>query len=150
MIKLKTLTLIIFIFSASIVKGQNKLTQTTVQDTSNIIFKDTLFNFVFDSLTNNLGLIPNNENKKLVKCFKYIGKEPIVFSNARGGDPHYICYYPKEVIIPNKIYSFTVCFWHKKRWGNMAKNINIYFSNNTEILIKFKGTYLEIIKQDNQ
>ena len=150
MIKPKTLTLIIFIFSASIVKGQNKLTQTTIQDTSNITFRDTLFNFVFDSLTNNLGLIPNNENKKLVKYFKYIGKEPICVSKTRSTDPHFICYYPNEVIIPNKIYSITICFWHEKRWGNMAKNMSIFFSNNTEIPLKFKGTYLEIIKRENQ
>jgi len=149
MIKLKGLLLIIFIFTTALTFGQNRQSQKTTQEPANISFKDTVFQIVVDSISHNLGqIVPTNDNNRLVKYFKYIGTEPIFITRAWTGDPHFICEYPKDQLIPTKIYSFTVCFWHKDRQGSMTKMMGFDLSDGNRISFKFYGTYLPIIKQD--
>ena len=139
----------IFTFTVALTFGQNGQSQKTIQDSINISFKDTVFSIALDSISHNLGqIVPTNDNNRLVKYFKYIGTEPIFITGAWTGDPHFICEYPKEQLIPNKIYSFTVCFWHQDRQGSMTKMMGFDLSDGNRISFKFTGTYLPIIKQD--
>jgi len=138
-----------FLFTTVVIYGQGAKTSRHSIDTLNMIFKDTIFNFAFDSIDNNLGkIVPTNENNRLVKYFKYIGTEPIIITRAWTGDPHFICEYPREPLIPNKFYSFTICFWHQGRQGKMSKLMGFYLSDGNRITLKFTGTYLPITKQD--
>lgn len=149
MIKLKGLLLIIFTSTTVLTYGQNGKSEKTIQDTANISFRDTIFNIAVDSISHNLGqIVPTNDNNRLVKYFKYIGTEPIFITRAWTGDPHFICEYPKEQLIPNKIYSFTVCFWHQDRQGSMTKIMGFDLSDGNRVSFKFTGTYIPIIKQD--
>ena len=149
MIKLKKLLLLVFILTTVLTYGKNGKSAKILLDSTNITFKDTVFNFAFDSISHNLGdIVPTNENNRLVKYFKYIGTEPIVITRAWTGDPHFICEYPREPLIPNKIYSFTICFWHQDRQGNMTKIMGFDLSDGNIISFKFTGTYIPIIKQD--
>ena len=66
--KLKNFLLLIFIFTVGFTYGQSEMSSKLSVDTSSIVFKDTVFNFVFDSVSNNLGnIVPTNENNKVVK-----------------------------------------------------------------------------------
>jgi hypothetical protein len=117
-------------------------------DTSTIVFKDTVLNFVFDSISHDLGdILP--ENNFIVKYFKFIGDEPIIIRRAWTGDPHYICEYPTEPLIPNKIYSFKVCFCHQGRQGKMIKLMGFDLNDYERITLVFKGTYLPISNVGN-
>jgi hypothetical protein len=148
MTKIRSLILSTFLFTTVITFGQYGRSPKIAIDTLNMTFKDTLFNLAFDSIAHNLGyIVPTNENNRIVKYFKYIGTEPISISRAWTGDPHYICSYPYEPLKPNKIYSFTVCFWHEGRWGTMSKTMGFYLSNGQRISFRFKGIYLPITKQ---
>jgi len=149
MTKIRGLILITFLFTTDVTYGQGGRSSKLAMDTLNMTFKDTVFNFAFDSIAHNLGnIVPTNENNRLVKYFKYIGKEPIVITRAWTGDPHFICEYPQEPLIPNKIYSFTICFWHQDRQGKMAKVMGFDLSDGNRISFMFTGTYLPITKQD--
>lgn len=106
MIKLKKLLLLAFIFTTVLTYGQNRKSAKILLDSTNITFRDTIFNIAVDSISNNLGqIVPTNDNNRLVKFFKYIGAEPIFITRAWTGDPHFICEYPKEQLLPNKIHS---------------------------------------------
>lgn len=149
MTQVRGLILITFLFTTLVTCGQIGKTPKLSVDTLNITFKDTVFNFAFDSIAHNLGnIVPTNENNRLVKYFKYIGTEPIIISGAWTGDPHFICEYPREPLIPNKIYSFTICFYHQDRQGKMTKVMGFDLSDGNKILFKCTGTYLPITKQD--
>jgi hypothetical protein len=112
-------------------------------DTVNLVFKDTLFNLVFDAINHDLGsIIPENKNNEVIKYFKYLGTDSLFITKAWTGDPHYICYYPKELLIPNKIYYFKVCFANEGRQGKLNKKMGFNFSNGNTITFKFTGTYL--------
>lgn len=149
MTKVRGLILIIFFFTTLVTYGQSGKSSKLLVDTLNMTFKDTIFNFAFDSIAHNLGnIVPTNENNHLVKYFKYIGTEPILITRAWTGDPHFICEYPREPLIPNKIYSFTICFWHEGRQGKMVKVMGFDLSDSNRILFTFTGTYLPITKQD--
>ena len=143
------LILITFLFTTCVTFGQDGKSSKLSADTLNMTFKDTVFNFAFDSISHNLGdIVPTYENNRLVKYFKYIGTEPIVINRAWTGDPHYICIYPEEPLIPNKIYSFTICFYHQNRLGKMTKTMGFDLSDGTQIYLTFTGTNLPITKKD--
>lgn len=149
MTKLKILLLLVFIITTVLTYGQNEKAAKILLDTTNITFGDSIFNMVVDSIFNNLGqIVPTNDNNRLVKHFKYIGTVPIFITRVWTEDPHFICEYPKEQLIPHKIYSFTVCFCHQDRQGNMTKIMGFDLSDGNKISFKFKGTYIPTIKQD--
>lgn len=112
-----------------------------VEDTNSIIFADTLNNFVTDSLIHDIGLVPQNI-ARLTKYFKYTGTEGTYIEKAWTGDPHYICEYPQEELIPGKIYSFEVCFCMINRPGNFSRYMGFYLSNGSIITFLFKGTVM--------
>ena len=113
-------------------------------DTTKLVFKDTVFNLAFDSLKHNCGqIIPVADSKYLVKHFKYIGKEPLRITKAWTGDPHFICDYPKEDLIPDKVYSFNVCFSHKGREGIMNKQMGFDLSDGNRVFMRFTGEYVK-------
>ena len=150
MSKILELILITFLFTTCVTFGQSGKSSKLSVDTLNITFKDTVFNFAFDSISHNLGdIVPTNENNRLVKYFKYIGTEPIVITRPWTDDPHFICEYPREPLIPNKIYSLTICFWHQDRQGKMTKVMGFNLSDGNRISFKFTGTYLPITKKTN-
>lgn len=125
--------------------GQIQKSSKNQLDTSSITFRDTIFNIAFDSIKHDLGkIIPSNENgnDKLLKHFKYLGTDSIYITKAWTGDPHFICEYPHEILIPNKIYSFTTCFWHEGRKGKMTKVMGFDLSDGNRISFTFTGTYL--------
>jgi hypothetical protein len=105
-------------------------------------FKDTIYNFVFDSLNNDLGIVePVNKNNRLAKKFIYIGDTPVFIVGQKSGDPHFICEYPKEPMVKGKIYSFTVCFWFEGGVGVFDKLMSLELSDGRSIFFKFKGHY---------
>lgn len=131
------------------VYGQSDYSSITSLDKGNMIFRDTVFNIAVDSLSHNLGkIVPTNDHNRLVKYFKYVGKDSIYISRAWTNDPHYICEYPKDVLIPNQIYTFTVCFWHHNRQGAISKIMGFDLSDKNRITFMFKGTYLPIAKHE--
>ena len=133
------------LFTAIFAFGQEKKEGLNIADTSNIEFRDTLFQVVVDSLSHDLGsIVPTNENSRLMKHFKYIGTTPLLITKTWTNDPHFICDYPKEVLIPDKIYSITVCFWHKGKKGRMSKKMGFILSNGNKISFTFTGTYLPL------
>lgn len=117
---------------------QPLFSQTIKSNTNNVIFKDTIENFVFDSIVNHFDELIE---PRLIKHFKYLGKEPVFIVGQRSGDPHFICDYPQEPLLTNKIYSFTVCFYlptgpaffNKTMWLELSNGKNLYFT--------FKGKY---------
>lgn len=146
MINERRLLLFIFLLTTILTYGQNG---KPIMDITNITFRDTIFNIAFDSISHHLGnIVPSNKNNRLVKYFKYIGKEPIFIKKTWTSDPHFICEYPKELLMPNKIYSFTICFWHQDRQGNMTKVMGFDLSDGNRISLKFTGTYIPIEKID--
>ena len=105
-----------------------------------IVFKDTVYNLAFDSLKHDFGKInPDKVGKYLVKHFKYIGTVPLKIVRAWTGDPHFICNFPKEELIPNKVYTYTICFSHKGRAGNMHKQMGFDLSDGNRVFMLFKG-----------
>ena len=133
--KLLTFAFLIIIFN----KGISQAKQYNAQA---IVFKDTVGPFAFDSITNNLGNRIESENIKMVKHFKYIGKDTIFIKKQISGDPHFICDFPKEPIIPQRVYSFSICFWHKNQRGYLNKTMCLDFSNEKSVCFYFKGRYL--------
>lgn len=115
----------------------------TIFDPNSIVFKDTTFSIVTDSLSHDLGDIPALNNE-LIKWFKYIGKEPAVIVKAWTNDPHFICEYPKGPLIKGKIYTFTVCFCNQGRLGKLNKEMGFYLSTGERISFIFKGNVVSI------
>jgi len=127
---------IILILNAYSASAQHELNKE-------IVFKDTVLNLAFDSLKHDLGKInPDKVGKYLVKHFKYIGTEPLKIVRAWTGDPHYICDYPEEELIPNKVYTYTICFSHKGKAGKMHKQMGFDLSNGKRVFMLIKGEYI--------
>jgi hypothetical protein len=104
--------------------------------------KDTIYNFVFDSINTDLGEVePVNINNRLTKKFIYIGDTPVVITCQKSGDPHFICDFPHEPIVKGKIYSFTVCFWFQGGSGVFNKLMSLELSDGRSLFFKFKGHY---------
>jgi len=118
--------------------------KTTTFEPNSIVFKDTTFSIVTDSLSHDLGDIPAINNK-LVKWFKYIGKEPVIIVKAWTNDPHFICEYPNEPLINGNIYSFTVCFSNHGRVGRLDKLMGFYLSSGERISFRFKANVIPSI-----
>jgi hypothetical protein len=111
-------------------------------DLSSSVFRDTVSCIAFDSISHNLGYIaPVNENNRVVKYFKYLGKEPVVITRAWSPDPHFICDYPREPLLFNHVYSFTTCFWYQGQRGSLSKSVGLDFSDGTKVTFKFNGVY---------
>ena len=147
MMEKKKTSLLILIFTTILAYGQHGIPKITLADTANIVFKDTVFNIAFDSIFHNLGnIIPTYEHNRLVKHFKYIGTKPILITKVWTSDPHFICDFPNEPLVPNKIYSFTVCFCHQGRQGNMTKVMGFELSDGNRISFQFTGKYIPLEK----
>ena len=122
--------------------GQTTSAEERTMDSLEISFRDTIYDFVFDSLKHDLGAIDAAAyHSQLTKYFKYIGKAPITITRAWTGDPHFICQFPNEPLIPNQIYPFTICFSHKGRVGTMSKQMGFELSDGRRITLQFKGHY---------
>lgn len=135
-IYLLLLSSILFAFSFS------NRQETSENERQNITLKDTIGNFVFDSLKHNFGEIdPYNYPSQIEKHFKYIGDSLLIITRAWTGDPHFICSYPKEPLEKNKIYSFRICFHHRGRQGILNKKMGFNFSDGTRVSMLFKGNY---------
>ena len=109
-------------------------------DTSKIIFRDTFENFVFDSLKHDLGVIDPSQTR-MKKYFKYIGSDTILFTRAFTSDPHFIGEYPKGPLVPGRIYSITIAFYHRGKMGRMSKVMGLRMSNGKQIMWHFRGEY---------
>ncbi|MEI6349085.1 MAG: hypothetical protein WCP69_14150 [Bacteroidota bacterium] len=130
----KIILLVLLLNSIVVLSGQ----KTTTDNPNSIVFKDTLFSIVTDLLNHNLGDIPA-VNNKLVKYFKYIGKESVCIVKAWTSDPHFICEYPIEPLVIGKIYSFTVCFSNNGRVGHFNKVMGFDLSSGERIYFRFKA-----------
>ncbi|MEZ4920287.1 MAG: hypothetical protein R2792_14385 [Saprospiraceae bacterium] len=137
--------ILVFLFGTILCQAQSEDRPLIPEDTTGIVFKDTLFNIAFDSVAHNLGRIqPVNKQNQLVKYFKYVGTDPVLITRAWSGDPHYICDYPREPLVPNKIYSYTICFWHKGRQGKLNKLMGFNLSDGNTIFLRFTGEYVDV------
>ncbi len=133
----KLFFIVLICFFSSEAFGQNPVHK-------DIFFKDTVCNIAFDSLKHNLGKInPETQSRYLTKHFKYLGTEPLSIKRAWTGDPHYICDYPKEELIPNKIYAFTICFSHKGREGIMNKQMGFDLTDGNRVFMRITGEYVK-------
>ena len=111
----------------------------------NLVFRDTIADFVFDSLDNDLGdVAPVNTNNRRTKRFMYLGAEPVFIVGQQSGDPHFICDYPKEPLKKGVVYSITVCFWFQNGKGRFNKTMSLKLSNGQLLFFKYKGQF----KQD--
>jgi hypothetical protein len=135
----KIILLVLLLNSIVMLYGQ----KTTTLNPNSIVFKDTLFTIVTDSLSHNLGDIPPFNNK-LVKYFKYIGSESVYITRAWTGDPHFICEYPTSPLIKGEIYSFTVCFSNQGRVGHFNKVMGFNLSSGERISFTFKGNVVPV------
>jgi hypothetical protein len=135
----KIILLVLLLNSIVVLYGQ----KTTTENPNSIEFKDTLFSIVTDSLSHNLGDIPA-VNNKLVKYFKYIGKESVCIVKAWTSDPHFICEYPNEPLVIGKIYSFSVCFSNNGRVGHFNKVMGFDLSSGERISFRFKANVVTV------
>lgn len=135
----KIILLVLLLNSIVVLYGQ----KTTTENPNSIEFKDTLFSIVTDSLSHNLGDIPA-VNNKLVKYFKYIGKESVSIVKAWTSDPHFICEYPIEPLVIGKIYSLTVCFSNNGRLGHFNKVMGFDLSSGERISFRFKANVVTV------
>jgi Family of unknown function (DUF6370) len=103
-----------------------------------IVFSDTLHSIAIDSFNHNMGNV-TPATRRLVKYFKYIGKEPIEIQSIWAGEPHFICEYPKEPLMPEQIYSITICFWFHSSPSNFSKAMGFIMNNGERISFHFKG-----------
>lgn len=109
-------------------------------DTNSIVFRDTLFSIVTDSLSHDFGEISIRGTYTLIKYFKYIGNDTVHITRVWTGDPHYICKYPQEPLVSGKIYSMSVCFYFGGRRGRFQKTMGFNLSNDKVISFRFSGT----------
>ncbi len=114
------------------------------QISDTIEFRDTQYSLVADSFSNNMGIIPPTK-PRLVKHFKYIGTDSlsVFITRTWTTDPHYICKFPREPLIPGEIYELTICFWHQNRIGAFQKTMGINLSNGERITFRFKGVVMK-------
>jgi hypothetical protein len=114
---------------------------TTANDAANIRYRDTLGFIVMDSFLHNFGNIPpvDHNNTRVVKHFKYIGSDSVFISRTWTSDPHFICQFPKERLIPQVDFTLTICFAHRRRQGIMHKTMGFDLSDGTRFVLQFKG-----------
>ena len=136
--KHSTLYLVALLLAFKTVSAQNK----GYPIPPNIAFKDTMYGFATDSFAHNIGDVPETFNH-LYKYFKYTGKDSVYITRAWTGDPHYICEYPNEALLPGKIYRFKVCFWMVSRFGSMHKRMGFNLSDGSIISYTFKANIVK-------
>ena len=107
-------------------------------------FRDTVGEFVFDSLKHDLGKIKLEDNPRyIIKYFKYIGKDTAKITKAYTSDPHYICKWPVEDLLPGMVYSYTICISPQRYIGLWNKHMGFVFSDGTTMMIDLRGEYIE-------
>lgn len=104
-----------------------------------IVFADTLGSIVTDFFVHNLGKI-DHLPPRIVKYFKYIGKEPAVIVKTWTTDPHFICRYPNDPLLYGKIYAIVICFYDRP--GSMRKQMGFNLSDGQAIRFEFKAEVL--------
>lgn len=102
--------LLFTVFSSSMLFAQDRPRIYVPLDSSKLNeFRDTIYDFAFDSLTCNMVNMPQRQ-MTITKKFKYLGNDGIGIIHAWTGDPFFICDYPKETLKKGKIYTFNICF----------------------------------------
>ena len=138
-----SLLLLITVLSSSMLFAQDLPTLYVPLDSSKLTeFRDTIYDFAFDSLTCNMVNMPQRY-MTITKKFKYLGHAEIEITRAWTGDPHYICDYPKEPLKKCKIYTFNVCFSFKDRKGPFKREMGFDLSNEQRIVFTFRGNVQE-------
>ncbi len=127
----------VFISCAYFTRAQSSSTMPL-----NPVFRDTIADFVFDSLNNDLGEVePVNINNRRTKRFIYLGEEPVSIVDQQSGDPHFICDYPIEPLKKGIVYSITICFWFQNGQGRFNKTMALRLSNGRLLFFTYKGVY---------
>ena len=117
-------------------------TNAITSNPDSVVFRDTFHGWVADSFVNNMGEVRQEPSTYLIKHFKYIGKDTVWITNAFTNDPHYICQWPKEMLIPGKVYAFKVCFTFQGRPGSFNKVMGFHLSNGISITYRVEGRVL--------
>lgn len=102
-----------------------------------VIYRDSSGGFVTDSFQHDFGKVQGLPSQ-IRKPFKWIGEEGIRIEKAFTGDPHFICAYPREALVPGKEYDLTICF-SRSRWGEFTKTMGFVFSNGEIARFQIKG-----------
>jgi len=106
----------------------------------NLEFKDTSGWLVFDDGIIELDTFDTDTfNTRMKRYFKFIRKEPLVITRAFTSDPHFICNYPKEPLVPGGIYSYSICFYVKGSRGRMHKVMGFDLSDKSKSYIRITG-----------
>ena len=138
-----SLLLLITVLSSSMLFAQDLPTLYVPLDSSKLTeFRDTIYDFAFDSLTCNMVNMPQR-HMIITKKFKYLGHDEIEIIRAWTGDPHFICDYPKEPLKKGKIYTFNICFHFKDRKVPFNKEMGFDLSNKRRIDFTFFGNVQE-------
>jgi hypothetical protein len=134
----KIVLILLLGFCNAVCYGQSRL----LNDSSLIVLvhpRDTQFCMATDSFVHDLGLVAPR-NGYLIKKIKIVGNEPVVISSPWTSDPHFICDYPREPMLPSRIYFFKVCFYFEGRGGYLFnKMMGFELSNGQRISFQFRG-----------
>jgi hypothetical protein len=107
---------------------------------STIVFKDTIGEFLVDSLFNDLGEI-TYRNKSIIKYFKYIGDDTIHLVNIND-DPHFITEFTDYNLVKNQVYQFNVIFNFNSINDKFNSSMGFQLSNGEKIMFEFTGAYI--------
>lgn len=115
--------------------------RVTEQQPVEIFFKDTIYHLAIDSTFHRIADIQKPCNFHIEKKMKNIGDSPILLSHVFTSDPHFICEYPTEPILPGKIYSFKVCFTFSviKGMREWREVMGFVLTTGEVINLKFQG-----------
>ncbi len=129
-----------FVVNQSVFAQQKERLDT---DTSLVQFKDTIDVLAFDSATHILPSVTIHQgNFSIVKHFKNIGHHPVFIESTYTTDPHFICNYPQEPIMPGKTYAFKICFTFGSGSAfnyHWRKTMGFVLSDSTRIPLQFEG-----------
>lgn len=136
---------IIFILLAPFNAASQQISYTEVESIP--VFRDTVGPLAFDSIFHRMVTISQPVNFHIEKKLKNIGKVPVIISSTFTSDPHFICDYPREPILPGRTYSFKVCFTfpsirQKYHW---QKIMGFVLSDSTIIQLHFEGEVVTAI-----
>jgi hypothetical protein len=140
-LKIAALLFWVAILPVASLYGQPAGMGTTANDAASMRYRDTLGFIVMDSFLHNFGNIApvDHNNTRVVKHFKYIGSDSVFITRTWTSDPHFICQFSKERLIPQVDYTLTICFAHRGRQGIMHKTMGFDLSDGTRIVLQFKG-----------
>lgn len=128
-----------FFYASKSVAQQSSMLDISLDTNQLHVFKDTIFDFAFDSLNCQM-LDMSPKNTRLAKTFKYLGNDTVFIRRAWTNDPHFICKFPNEPLQKGKIYTFDVCFAFEGREGPFNKAMGFELSNDKVITMRFFGT----------